>query len=110
MAVCDDFHMHLFTSADGIHWRPRGRSGWTMDRTTFFYNPFRKIWVFSIRDELIEGTRARRYWEARDFLRDVLWEKGEPPVWTGAERPRFASLTDWRRQSSAGDPNACSAR
>jgi hypothetical protein len=85
LAVSNNFHMELFTSADGIHWKRRGNSGWAMDRTTFFYNPFRRVWVFSIRDELVEGTRSRRYWEAADFLRDASWQKGAPAVWTGAD-------------------------
>jgi len=85
LALSSNFVMELFTSADGIHWRRRGATGYALDRTTFFFNPFRKLWVFSLRDELVEGTRSRRYWEARDFLRDVAWRKGEPTVWTGAD-------------------------
>lgn len=39
-----------FLSADGIHWRgPVTRLARTGDRTTAFYNPFRKVWVFGIR-------------------------------------------------------------
>jgi hypothetical protein len=85
LAVFWDFQLELFTSADGMHWRRRGSTGWVLDRTTFFYNPFRKVWVFSIRDEIIEGVRARRYWEARDFVSDASWRKREPVVWTGAD-------------------------
>jgi hypothetical protein len=85
MAVFGDRRMDLYTSPDGIHWAHRGASGFVLDRTTFFYNPFRKVWVFSIRDELIAGTRSRRYWEGRDFVRDAAWRQGEPVVWTGAD-------------------------
>jgi len=59
-------------SADGIHWRPIEHvSGFTGDRTSFFYNPFRSKWVISIRDgetsqELVDTrrySRVKRYAE-----------------------------------------------
>ena len=85
LAVFDDFRMELYTSPDGIHWRRRGNSGWVLDRTTLFYNPFRAMWVFSIRDEIVEGTRMRRYWETREFGAGAEWRKREPAVWVGAD-------------------------
>ncbi len=85
LAAFIDFKMDLYTSADGIHWRGHGNTGWVLDRTTMFFNPFRKVWVFSIRDEIIEGTRMRRYWEARDFIGGTRWRKREPAVWIGAD-------------------------
>jgi hypothetical protein len=40
----------LHYSADGIHWgEPVATSIPWDDRTTFFWNPFRKIWVMSLR-------------------------------------------------------------
>jgi len=37
-------------SADGIHWsEPAALAGAAWDRSTFFYNPFRKKWVFGLR-------------------------------------------------------------
>jgi len=85
LALFDDFRLELYTSPDGIHWRRRGVSGWVLDRTTMFYNPFRRAWVFSIRDEIVEGTRMRRYWETRDFVGGTAWRKREPSVWVGAD-------------------------
>src|SRR5262249_39287413 len=41
--------MEVSQSADGIHWTEVAKSGPSGDRTTFFYNPFRKMWVFSLR-------------------------------------------------------------
>ena len=37
---------------DGVHWTEIGQSGPTGDRSTFFYNPFRRVWVFSLRADL----------------------------------------------------------
>ena len=39
----------LSTSADGIHWSEPERKPWSGDRSTFFYNPFRRCWVFNLR-------------------------------------------------------------
>jgi hypothetical protein len=53
------------TSADGIDWsEPRAKEEIWGDRTTAFYNPFRKVWVLSQRTEDKEGRRARSYVEA----------------------------------------------
>ena len=40
----------IYYSPDGVHWgESRGTTGTTLDRSTFFYNPFRKVWVLSIK-------------------------------------------------------------
>jgi hypothetical protein len=85
LATYNDRRMQLFTSRDGIHWVERGSTGAVGDRTTFFFNPFRKVWVFSIRDETADGRRFRRYWETPRFLHHTDWRRGEPVVWTGAD-------------------------
>ncbi|MBN2293373.1 MAG: hypothetical protein JXM70_13170, partial [Pirellulales bacterium] len=87
-------HLHqLHFSADGIHWsKPVSTTGAAFDRSTFFYNPFRSVWVFSMRadaydpktettseefrnsavfeksDGLRRLPRTRRYVEGKDFL------------------------------------------
>jgi hypothetical protein len=58
----EKFGGRFFTSADGIHWDDKGKAHvGDGDNTTFFYNPFRKKWVYSIR--LYRMGRARDYWE-----------------------------------------------
>ncbi|MEQ2009266.1 MAG: hypothetical protein ABMA26_20995 [Limisphaerales bacterium] len=83
----DTFGLSLHFSADGIHWGPRVlRTGSAGDRTTVFYNPFRKVWVYSLRHGWGE-PRARRYWEVRDLLAGPHWNQiGEPPMWVGSDR------------------------
>ena len=78
----------VFFSADGIHWGARaGTTGSTGDRSTVFFNPFRKVWVYSIRDYAPDGIgRYRRYWECKDPLAGAKWERGEPGFWIGADR------------------------
>lgn len=65
------------TSADGIHWTNRTRTGACMDRSSMFYNPFRRKWVFSLRGYWGAwgkgGVRSRHYREADDFLEGASW-------------------------------------
>jgi hypothetical protein len=75
------------TSSDGIHWKNRMDSTvvWN-DRSTHFYNPFRKKWVFSIRTAFA-GGRARKYFESDEFLMGNGW--GQPDqevIWLGADQ------------------------
>lgn len=72
------------TSADGIHWTNRVWTGSAGDRSTHFYNPFRKKWVHSIRSGF--RGRSRHYWESDDFLGGAAWQEGEPVVWAAADR------------------------
>jgi hypothetical protein len=78
-------------SADGIHWSKPVESGLTGDRSTMFYNPFRKKWVYSLRSG-VRG-RSRHYWECDDFLAGAKWDNFRfgasdttPVFWTAADR------------------------
>ncbi|MFM8470293.1 MAG: hypothetical protein ACKODH_10035 [Limisphaerales bacterium] len=81
------FGLSLHFSPDGVHWGPRVlRTGSAGDRTTVFYNPFRKVWVYSLRHGWGE-PRARRYWEVKDLLIGPHWKAiTEPPMWVGSDR------------------------
>jgi hypothetical protein len=81
----------LLTSPDGIHWdrNPHTILG-TGDNDTFYYDPFRAKWVFSIRREwrptptLSDLGRTRSYWEADDFA-DALDVGTDAAFWIGAD-------------------------
>ncbi|HID76337.1 MAG TPA: hypothetical protein EYP56_10120, partial [Planctomycetaceae bacterium] len=75
----------LQTSSDGVHWSQPVQSGPTGDRTTFFYNPFRKKWVFSLRAGASGFGRIRKYWEADDLLAGAAWKADQPVLWVGAD-------------------------
>jgi hypothetical protein len=86
----------LHYSADGIHWgQPLARSIPSADRTTMFRNPFRALWVLSLRDhdwtpdnaprDEFSG-RLRRYWETPDLAAGLGFHEGEPPLWVAADR------------------------
>jgi len=56
----------LMTSADGLHWSAGVSAGKAADYCSFFYNPFRKVWVFSLKKENSLG-RVRSYAESAEF-------------------------------------------
>jgi len=70
----DDNYVYLavHASPDGIHWseplKPLRRI-WG-DRTTAFYNPFRQVWCYSLRNGMWGKTpcRSRYYFEHKDFM------------------------------------------
>jgi hypothetical protein len=81
----DSAELSLFFSRDGIHWSDLiTKTGPTEDRVTAFYNPFRKVWVYSIKENLF--GRRRSYVENADVVQGAKWKKGEPVLWVGADR------------------------
>jgi hypothetical protein len=86
MAIWTGGALDLFTSADGIHFDKARRTGETGDRTTMFFNPFRKRWVYSLRAGIEGDPRVRRYFEAEDFVAGANWKSlGEATLWTSAD-------------------------
>ena len=92
--------MRLFFSPDGIHWSESDAGvGWCLDRSTFFFNPFRKVWVYSIKWNLygiditqsdgvlrpLEGVagnpagRFRGYREHPDLEQGLDWKLARDP-------------------------------
>mgnify|MGYP001826555751 FL=1 len=90
----------ILTSADGIHWMWRGEIGKTGDNSTLFYNPFRDVWAYTVRQfgrslppwagELgwngRSRGRARSYWENESLMASLGgWSEYEPVFWFGAD-------------------------
>jgi hypothetical protein len=76
--------MRLSESADGVHWRKAGVSGPCGDRSTFFKNPFRNVWVFSLRHDVASLNRTRRYVETPQFAQ-ATWNASAPVSWIGTD-------------------------
>lgn len=77
------------TSPDGIHWSPIHVESPGMDRSTVFYNPFRKKWVASLRDLDPDPAifRIRRYHEEDEAAKAMTWtETSDSPKWVCADR------------------------
>lgn len=76
-------------SSDGIHWNNLIRSGASGDRSTMFYNPFRKKYVFSLRNGggLAPAPHGRNRWyrESSNFLSGAVWNGRNVVYWCGAD-------------------------
>ena len=90
----EELYGWCLTSADGIHWDRKVRTGICGDRTTVFYNPFSSKWVYSIRNygwlgggqEKIFVGRYRRLMEHHDFIQGAKWERKDPVFWLSVEK------------------------
>jgi hypothetical protein len=51
-----------------------------------FYNPFRRVWVYSIRYSPPDMGRSRRYREHPDAIAGAQWTPDEAVLWVGADR------------------------
>jgi len=73
----------LHFSKDGRIWSQGIYSGHAGDYCSFFHNPFRNLWVFSIKQNTIRG-RARYYSESKDFIQGADWNNSV--YWINADR------------------------
>ena len=88
--VFETGRLKLSESPDGIRWNTVGDTGPCGDRSTFFRNPFRKQWVFSLRaDDSGTVRRYRRYFESSHFAQ-ATWSAGEPVSWVATDTLDFA--------------------
>jgi hypothetical protein len=74
-----------YSSLDGVSWSAEDVVSRLDDRTTFFYNPFRQKWVYSIRSGNIAGVRTRHYREHDDFVEGAKWTDDNAVYWTAAD-------------------------
>lgn len=80
---------NCMVSADGIHWSAPVKTGRCGDRSTIFYNPFRKVWVYSLRNAGNVANSAigryRVYHESPDFMEGAKWDYDSLRFWCGAD-------------------------
>jgi hypothetical protein len=74
----------LYTSADGVRWRFAGPTGPCGDNTCFFRDPFRGLWVWSVRSYDRRGRVRSRHASPR-FVGGAGWRAGEPAPWLAAD-------------------------
>ena len=70
----------VYTSQDGIHWVEVARTSPCGDNTSFYYDPFRKKWIYSIRS-YNQYERIRSYREHDDFIQGATWKKKDVVEW-----------------------------
>ena len=108
-----DSQILVYFSADGIHWSGQPNYIYSGgDRTTMFWNPFRKVWVESLRSQrTVPATanrpaygsdRVRYYVESPDLLHwtpldftDSFWtgaDEYDPPYVSGGAYPQLYNL------------------
>jgi hypothetical protein len=99
--------LRLYVSGNGVNWHTTGVTGPCGDRSTFFREPFRNAWVFSLRDEEAAGLRRyRRYFATNDFA-SATWKAGQPVPWTRAddqdhERPDYRTTPELYNLDAVG--------
>ena len=86
--------LDLCFSADGIHWsKPVWTSGPVRDLSTVYRDPFRNVWVYSIKlrptinrgeQRQLPFVRSRAYLETRDVL--APWNQDAMVPWIGADK------------------------
>ena len=82
--------MNIYFSPDAIHWTLAAEGDECGDRTTVFYNPLRKTWVFGLRTGTPLVGRCREYYEHPDVIQGARWGTGTAnarrTLWVGADR------------------------
>ena len=92
-------------SPDGIHWSDIvARTGRCGDTSSVFWNPFRRVWVYSAKDPHVpprqetymvptgnlkgrdQRIKRRMYWEVRDLVNDPYWTDESLLNWIGADK------------------------
>lgn len=100
-ANADNSRGYAMVSPDGVKWTNRTPTGRCGDKSTMFYNPFRRRWVFSLRSLDVAAEpwgRARYYVEHPDFLTGAQWEDSIPVFWCQSDEldlpdPAFGNRT-----------------
>ncbi len=75
---------HSLHVSDGKTWSKGRPTGIVGDYCSFFYNPFRKKWIYSIRISDGPRGRCRYYAENHDFLGGADWS--DAVYWTNTDR------------------------
>lgn len=104
----------IFLSADGIHWTKSIATGNAQDRSSLFYNPFRRKWCFSLRSTFFYNP-ARDEWcysilspassgenGAWDHKRIRRYAEGDDLITAAHSWPRLGN-PDWRNSAEGRD-------
>ena len=75
----------LYRSTDGLRWRFHRFTGPVEDRSSFWWNPWRRVWVFNLRLDFWGWMRTQRYFETDDvgFRSDQALDWQLPSVAAG---------------------------
>jgi hypothetical protein len=78
----------LHYSPDGIHWGDAVARvpNCPSDRNTFFFNPFRNRWVYSVKTGFPGLGRSRAYIDCKDLISGAGWRREDLIPWAHADR------------------------
>src|SRR5690606_33105331 len=75
-------------SKDGIHWSEKTEIGRSNDYSSFFYNPFRNVWVFSLKHNVPRNEerlyRTRYYAERKQLTQNNHFN--DAVFWVNADK------------------------
>lgn len=91
---------HSLHVSDGRTWSDAAPTGMADDYCSFFFNPFRQMWCYSIKQGGPRG-RSRSYSENPDFIKGADWSKSVH--WTHADRLDLPEPEG--RYPGAGEPS-----
>ena len=83
---------HYYTSSDGKYWRSVNESGKVADRSTVFYNPFRGVWVWSLRHNIRLSSSVLV--RGRDYMEDADVVEGNKKAFANLESFWFGPWPD----------------
>jgi hypothetical protein len=63
----------ILHSGDGLHWKLLRKLGHTLDATANTYDPWRRKWVFYLKDNFNYWVRTVRHYEMTDIRVDPSW-------------------------------------
>jgi hypothetical protein len=63
----------ILHSGDGLHWKLLRKLGHTLDATANTYDPWRRKWVFYLKDNFNYWVRTVRHYEMTDIGADPSW-------------------------------------
>ena len=78
-------HGSVLSSGDGIHWEFHSHTGHCGDNSSFYYDQFRKKWIYSVRSFGDGIGRMRSYFETENFF-DCHWKNDAPIKWLACDK------------------------
>eukprot|EP01051_Picozoa_sp_SAG22_P007331 SAG22_NODE_512_length_9579_cov_27.293143_7_plen_182_part_00 len=84
----------FWSSPDGVNFSMISNSSTLVgDRSTFYFDPFRRKWIYSIKNNGSPWGRHRLYSETDNLFTGVHWNQSDAVLWAHADRldPPFLS-------------------
>jgi hypothetical protein len=64
---------HVFFSANGMRWEKGFEAGVVLDTSGMHFDPFRRVWAFSLKENFMYYIRTARYYEVASISYPFSW-------------------------------------